>query len=113
MRRLAEKILADQILEHDRVLHEQHLVAVLEELVRSARGNAHVLATEQSGREDPGVAVVGDLVVAAVHAQPDHGLEQVHVVADLLHPADRHAGHRDRRADFQATDVLVLRDQVV
>src|ERR1044072_8068297 len=61
--------LVDETLEHDGRLCELDLTAILEEGFRAARADADVLAAQQSGGLDAGVAVVRYLRVLIFDTQ--------------------------------------------
>src|SRR4029450_9769008 len=48
---LTEEVLTDQVFEHDRVLHELDLRALVQERLGAPRRDTDVLAPQQAGRE--------------------------------------------------------------
>src|SRR5690348_17313884 len=75
--------LVDQVLQHQRVLHQLDAVALLEIFVAAAGGDADVLTAEQTGGHDGGVAVLRNAVIGRIDPHAHHGL------VDLLVEADR------------------------
>src|SRR6185503_16236863 len=74
--------LVDQILQHERILHELDAVALLQEFLGAARRDADVLPAEQARRHDARVAVLRDAVELRVDLHAHDRLVQLLVVAD-------------------------------
>src|SRR5882762_3760055 len=98
---LAEDVLRQQLLEVHGRLHLADLAAGLDDLVRAARTDPHVLLADQTLGLDRRDRVFLQLH-ALVHAQLDARL--VVVEADRVHPADLDARDLDRRAGLQPPD---------
>src|SRR6267143_2023370 len=95
---LAEDVLRQQLLEVHGRLHLADLAAGLDDLVRAARTDPHVLLADQTLGLDRRDRVFLQLHVL-VHPQLDAGL--VVVEADRIYPADLDARDLDRRAGLQ------------
>src|SRR6266850_3173756 len=98
---LAEDVFRQQLLEVYGRLHLADLAAWLNDLVRAARTDPHVLLADQTLGLDRRDRVFLQLH-ALVHAQLDARL--VVVEADRVHPADLDARDLDRRAGLQPPD---------
>ena len=91
---LAEQELADHLLQHDGRLRDLQLARFFQVGIGPARAEADVLAAQQSGREDAGIGIIGNLVEPRVNAHAHHGIEPFIVNDDAFDTPDIDAGHR-------------------
>src|ERR1700730_807851 len=111
--RVAREELVDQTLQHNGGLSLLNATAVLEVAVEPSGADADVLAAEQPLRLDAGEAVVRNLVVLWVHAQPEPRLVVLGIKADTRDLAHAHPRHGHGRAHLEVADVVELGAHVI